>query len=69
MTKQEARDLGFVQLYEWSAPREMLDTQYGRISVRNWLSWEKRRIESDPERAAEIVEHCGFLALFVDPVV
>lgn len=68
MDRQEARDLGLVQLYEWSAPAEVLDTQYGRVAVRKWFGYEKKRIESDPMRFAEVVEHCGFLSLFVDPV-
>lgn len=69
MDKQEARDLGLVQLYEWSSPTEMLNTQYGWGTVREWLAHEKNRIERDPSRFAEVVKHNCFLSLFVNPVV
>ena len=69
MNMQEALDHDLVQLYKWSDPKEVLKTQYGRIPVREWLAREEQRIVSDPTRTAEVVEHCGLMSLFVDPVV
>ncbi|MDI6890305.1 MAG: hypothetical protein QMC83_05110 [Thermodesulfovibrionales bacterium] len=53
------------QLYKWSDPDEIIDTQYGRIQVIDWLVFEKRRLISGG-RIATIRTHNGKIALFVD---
>lgn len=56
------------QLYNWSDPNEKVDTQWGIITVREWLDKEANRINSDPKRRAEVLKKAGKLALFVDKV-
>jgi hypothetical protein len=59
-----------VQLTIWSNPKEMIDTQYGFITIKKWLKREEKRIAEAPDRCAEI--RCGkigryeAMALFVD---
>lgn len=55
-----------MQLYLWSKPGEMIDTQYGRVSVREWMVREELRITADPTRQAEIRYTHDRMALFVD---
>ena len=56
------------QLYVWSSPTEMIDCQYGRISIKEWLGKEKERINADPTRTAEIRKQGKRIGLFVDKV-
>lgn len=56
------------QLYNWSDPKEIIDCQYGKIAVQEWLDKECNRINADPKRRAEVRKKAGKLALFVDKV-
>lgn len=55
-----------VRLYKWSRLNEVIDTQYGRITVKEWLEREKDRITSDPSRQAEVRISGGIGTLIVD---
>ena len=55
------------QLYLFNEPDVMIDTQYGNIPYLHWLEKEKKRIEKDPTRIAEIVTaKNGEVALFAN---
>jgi len=55
-----------VQLTIWLHPYNTFKTQYGVISNMEWLEKEKKRIERDPIRKAEIRDNGkGDVALFV----
>jgi hypothetical protein len=43
-------------------------TQYGEITIEEWLAREKARIEKTPGRKAKIVARYSRIALFVNPV-
>lgn len=55
-----------VMLYDWSRFDEVMDTQYGRITVEEWLRREKDRIESDSSRKAVIQKSGYLISLIVD---
>lgn len=55
-----------VILYKWSRPNEVMDTQYGRITVSEWLRREKYRITDDPTRQAVIANKGNLCTLMVD---
>ena len=60
--------VSLMQLTDWSPSNEMIDTQYGRITIKEWLDKEKERITSDSTRRAEIFSRGNYLALYVDGV-
>jgi hypothetical protein len=58
-----------IALTNFEVPESTILTVEGRLSWSQWLYREKRRIERDPQRAAEIRERPGgSMALFVNPV-
>lgn len=58
------------QLYVWGSPTEMIDSQYGKISYKDWLHKEADRINADPARKAEVKarKHDGKMCLLVNKV-
>lgn len=69
MDAREAQDLGLFQLTTWSWKTSKIKSQYGEVTIAEWLRMEQKRITSDPERVALVVENKGggYLALFVNP--
>ncbi|MDP3778673.1 MAG: hypothetical protein Q8R30_01325 [bacterium] len=67
-TVQESQALGLMQLYGWSEADEMIQSQYGRVTIHEWLTREEERIASDPSRRAVIVTHGNRTTLFVNRV-
>jgi len=57
-----------MQLYNWDKPTTIIDTQWGKLAVIEWLEKEEERILKDPTRQAEIRTEHGRVALFVDQV-
>jgi len=55
-----------VRLYKWSRLDEVMDTQYGRITIYEWLRREESRIKSDPSREAIVTHRGGLGTLLVD---
>ena len=57
-----------VQITIWSPPGDWIDTQWGFITIREWLNNECARINIDSDRKAEVKPHKYKLdiALFVD---
>ncbi|MDP3800046.1 MAG: hypothetical protein Q8Q90_01345 [bacterium] len=55
-----------VRLYKWSRVDEVLDTQYGTITVNDWLKRERDRILSDSSRKAMIVRNGFYATLFIN---
>ena len=43
-----------VQQTEWSRPTQIIDTEYGNVSVQTWLELEGERIMKDYSRKAQI---------------
>jgi len=58
-----------IQQTVFKSPYEMINTQYGLIKYSEWLSKEKARINSDPDRSSEIRTRGVDIALFVNQVV
>lgn len=58
-----------IQLYTWSNPHEGIHTQWGTLTVKDWLTNEYTRITKDPTRHAEIRTNAsGQVSLFVNQV-
>ena len=57
-----------MQLYVFSNPDEIIDTQYGHIDYLEWLQKERDRITADPDRQAEITWKARKCALIVNRV-
>lgn len=57
-----------IQLYCWSGPTEMMHTEYGLLTVEEWLHREWARITADSRRQAEIRTQNGKVALFVNRI-
>ena len=45
---------GFIQLFKFGPPGEILETHYGKITYLEWLELESSRIESAPGRVSRI---------------
>ena len=57
------------QLYHWSDPSDIIESQYGLVTIRVWLEKEKERILKDPSRTAYIKTNAlDQISLFVDDV-
>lgn len=57
---------GMVQLFYWGEKDSLLDCQYGKVTVKEWLRREYARIKRDKSRKVEMVSDRGYLTLFVD---
>ena len=58
-----------IQLYHWSDPSDIIESQYGAVTIKVWLKKEKIRILNDPLRIAYIETNgLGQIALFVNDV-
>ena len=57
-----------MQLYEWSDDDEIIESQYGTITCREWIEHEFNRIVSDTNRVAEVREKGHKVTLFVNQV-
>ncbi len=69
LTIKEAKAMGFVEQTRVSDPTEVIDTQWGELSIMDWLINEKIRIEKDITRVAEIVENRkAYVSLWVNPI-
>lgn len=67
---EEAEAKGLVQLFKYSHKNSKIKSQYGVVSIAEWLQKEKERIENDSSRIAEITKsRNGMMTLFVNPVV
>lgn len=58
-----------IQQTLFKSPHEIIDTQYGLIKYSEWLSKEKARIDSVPNRTSEIRTRGIGIALYVNQVV
>lgn len=60
--------MSMIQYSERFKPTEMIESQYGYISAREYLQKERIRIGSDPSRLAEVRKSSktGKIALFVN---
>lgn len=63
-----AQDKGLVEFYKFSSPSEKIQTQYGVLSIIEWLREEQKRISLKKGRTAKIVKDNGKVALFVNDV-
>jgi len=69
ITVQEAKERKLMEQTEPSDPMERIETQWGMISIIDWLYKEKFRIELDETRIAEIVEdRRAYVSLWVNCV-
>ena len=57
-----------IQLYRWTRPKEKIETIGGAIPAEYWMAMEANRINTNPERIAEIRRHKGKMAVFVNDV-
>ena len=69
LTKEEAEKLGLSLLYSFSADGELISIPCGVVTIKEWLTREKQRIERNPLRRAAIVQkshNSNMLALYVN---
>lgn len=62
---------GMMCLYEWENIKELIDTNYGVITVEKWMELEKKRLIKDKTRTAHVVYNtnktkCSLLVNRVD---
>lgn len=58
-----------IQLYHWSDPEEMIYSQYGHVTIKEWLIREGHRILNDHSRCVEIKTNAlDQISLFVNDV-
>lgn len=72
ITEVQALKLGLEQLYEYAPDGETLKTGYGEMKMLQWLIREKIRIEKNPLRWVEVVQHTynsNMVGLFVNAFV